>query len=150
MCLYAHAPVQTTSCSSPSTQFISKHNELTSKLFKSSDQILHTVSHESHNFVFVLYMSIISLRQADSMVCDGKDLAPSRAEVTAPPTPQPGMARPSQAPTTVSVSRPGDGAAAVAPWLAMGIGEMFCFDWAGNVLKDKREANRASGRRARA
>ena len=59
MRLYAHAPVQTTSCSSPSTQFISKHNELTSKLFKSSDQILHTVSHESHNFVFVLYTSIL-------------------------------------------------------------------------------------------
>jgi len=70
------------------------------------------------------------------MVCDGKDLAQSCAEVTAPPTPQPGMARPSPAPTTVSVSRPGDGAAAVAPWIAMGIGEMFCFDWAGNVLKD--------------
>ena len=57
------------------------------------------------------------------MVYDGKDLAPSRVEVTAPPR-------------TVSVSRPGDGTAAVAPWLAMGIGEMFCFDWAGNILKD--------------
>jgi len=59
MRLYAHAPVKTTSYSSSSTQFISKHNELTSKLFKSSDQILHTVSHESRNFVFVLYTSIL-------------------------------------------------------------------------------------------